>query len=109
MKAFLIVAACGLATAVGCQVSKDHHVDTDHRPAAQMDTSAYAMAYEATQDTQWAASTDANAARGTIARGDHVMFMRAPDASSSWQQARLSDGTVRYVHPADFRAVATTR
>jgi hypothetical protein len=109
MKALLIVAACGVATAVGCQVSKDHHVDTDHRPAAHMDASAYTMPYEATRDTEWAASTDANAARGTIARGDRVMFMRAPDASSSWQQARLSDGTVRYVRPADFRAVATAR
>ena len=109
MRAALLFAACGLAMVVGCQVSRDQHVDTHHRPAADTASTGYTMAYEAARDTEWAASTDANASRGTIARGDRVMFMRAPDANNGWQQARLSDGSVRYVRPADFRPAASAR
>src|SRR3954463_13820713 len=113
MKAFVLLAACGAAAMVGCQVSHDRDVDTTHRPTAHVDTTStttgYTMAYQATRDTEWAASTDTSAARGTLQRGDHVMFMRTPDASMDWQQARLPDGTVRYVRPADFRPATTTR
>jgi hypothetical protein len=121
MKAFLMLAVCGAAAMAGCQVSGDRDVDTTRRPSARVETSTttvdrttsttagYTMAYQATRDTEWAASTDASAARGTLQRGDRVMFMRTPDASTDWQQARLPDGTVRYVRPADFRPVTMAR
>jgi hypothetical protein len=108
MKTFVLLAACGLAMASGCQVSGDKQVDTTHRPAAAAAPApTYTMTYEATRDTEWAASTDASAARGTLRVGDRVMFSHAPDTSTGWQQARLSDGTVRWVRPADFRAAAS--
>ena len=110
MKAFALLAACGLATLAGCQVSGEAEVDTTRRPSARAEMGAgggaaagYSMAYEAAEDTEWAASADASATRGTIRRGEVVMFHRTPDTSQQWQQARLADGTVRYVRPNAFR------
>lgn len=121
MKAFALFAACGLAAVAGCQVSGGRDVDTTQRPAARAEASVsapgsgsmsgsgagmgagYTMTAEATRDTEWAASSDTSAARGTIRAGDTVMFNRSPDTSMEWQQARIGDGTVRYVRPADFR------
>jgi hypothetical protein len=115
MKAFALAAACGLAVVAGCQTSHDTDVDTHNRPAAkgevQVGTPAagYTMTATATKDTEWAASTDAAAARGTLRAGDRVMFNRRPDTSMEWQQARTADGRTVYVRPADFRVTASTR
>jgi hypothetical protein len=116
MKAIALLAACGLATVAGCQTSKDKDVDTTHRPSAhgemEMGTSStagYTMSATATRDTEWAASTDPSAARGTLRAGDRVMFNRMPDASMEWQMARTADGRTVYVRPADFRMAASTK
>jgi hypothetical protein len=107
MKAIALLAACGLAVTAGCQVSGSAEVDTTQRPSARAEAVAgYSMAYEANQDTEWAASNDASAQRGTIPRGKRVMFSRAPDASLEWQQAQV-DGTVRWVRPNAYRMVTT--
>lgn len=108
MKAIALLAAAGLAVLAGCQVSGEAEVDTTNRPAARAEAAAgYSLAYEAAEDTEWAASADASARRGTIRRGTVVMFNRAPDASLEWQQARV-DGELRWVRPKAFR-MATTR
>ena len=115
MKTFVLLTACGLAMASGCQVSGDKDVDTSTRPQASAEATVqapapaptYSMAYQATRDTEWVTGTDANAKRGTLRTGDRVMFSSAPDTSLAWQQARLADGNVRWVRPADFRAVTT--
>ena len=122
MKAVTLFAACGLmtfATLTGCQVSGDSEVDTTQRPSARAEvevggadassTAGYTMTAQATRDTEWSASTDASAARGTIRAGDRVMFNRAPDTSMEWQQARTVDGRIVYVRPADFRVTASAR
>ena len=106
MKTFVLLTACGLAMASGCQVSGDKEVDTTHRPVAEAPT--YSMTYEATRDTEWVASTEAGATRGTLRSGNRVMFSHMPDTTLAWQQAKLTDGTVRWVRPADFRAVSAT-
>ncbi len=101
MKAFALLALCGVATLAGCQVSGRGEVDTTGRPARAV---SYSMPFEAAEDTEWASSSDVvTATRGTIRRGDIVMFSGAPDTSMQWQQARLNDGTVRYVRPTAFR------
>jgi hypothetical protein len=115
MKALVLAAACGLAVVAGCQTSKDKDVDTHSHPAAkgemQVGTPAagYTMTATATRDTEWAASTDASAARGTLRAGDRVMFNRMPDTSMEWQQACTTDGRTVYVRPADFRMTASTK
>ena len=120
MKAFALMVAGGVAAAAlaGCQVSGDRDVDTTRRPSASAEVStgtgtgmaaSYTMTAEAVRDTEWAASNNPSATRGTIRAGDTVMFGAAPDTSMGWQQARLSDGTVRYVRPADFRMRASAR
>ena len=104
MKAIaLLLAACGMAVLAGCQVSGRRDVDTTRRPTARAEaTAGYSMAYEAAEDTEWAASADASARRGTIRKGERVMFNREPDASSEWQQARVN-GELRWVRPKAFR------
>ena len=107
MKAIALLAAGGLAMLAGCQVSCEAEVDTTRRPAARAEaTAGYSLAYEANQDTEWAASNDASAQRGTIRRGEVVMFNRAPDASLEWQQAQVN-GTVRWVRPNAFRMASS--
>lgn len=105
MKALTLLALCGVAALAGCQVSGRGEVDTTGRPEARATaTAGYSMPYEAAEDTEWASSSDmATATRGTVRRGEIVMFNRAPDTSAQWQQARLADGTVRYVRPTAFR------
>ena len=124
MKVSALFVAGGIAAAAlaGCQVSGDSDVDTTRRPSAGASVStdttmgtgtsasvttgsaaSYTMTAEATRDTEWAASNNPSATRGTIRQGDTVMFGTAPSTSMEWQQARLSDGTVRYVRPTDFR------
>lgn len=103
MKALALLALCGVATLAGCQVSGRGEVDTTGRPQARA-TAGYSMPFEAAADTEWSSSSDmATATRGTVRQGEIVMFNRAPDTSSQWQQARLADGTVRYVRPTAFR------
>ena len=128
MNAFKLIAAFGLATLAtlaGCQVSGDSDVDTSRRPAARAEVemggtggttggsasmgAGYTMTAQATRDTEWSAGTDATAARGTIRAGDRVMFDRAPDPSTEWQQARTIDGRIVYVRPADFRVTRGSR
>ena len=108
MKAIALLAVCGLAALAGCQVSGRGEVDT-RRPSARAEaTAGYVMPYEATRETEWVASTDPSATRGTIARGQMVMFDRTPDTSMAWQQAKVN-GTVRNVRPGDFSMAANRR
>ena len=106
MKAFVLLATCGLAAVAGCQVSGDRDVDTTHRPSVEAST-GYTLSYEATRDTEWAASSAASAQRGPIRQGEKVMFNRSPDPAMEWQEAKVN-GVVRYVQPNAFR-VATSR
>jgi hypothetical protein len=95
--------AGGLAAFGGCQQHDNHRVATDDRPMR----GDFTHAYTATEDTSWRASTSADAERGTVRRGTVVYTDRPMDMSRDWQQARFSDGSVRYVDPDDFRASGT--
>ena len=109
MKAFAGLTTCMLAAVGGCQVSGEAEVDTQQRPAAEVKVdTGYTISATATRDTEWRASTDASAARGTLRAGDRVMLNRAPDTSMEWQPARTTDGRTVYVRPADFRLTTTT-
>ncbi len=101
MKQWMLLAALtgGMFAVTGCQMSENRHVETTNRPMN------YTYEYRATQDTAWRSSTAADANSGTVNRGSRAMFDRTPDRSMTWQQARLDDGTVRYVHPTDFELV----
>ena len=100
MRNLVVLAALmgGAGLVAGCQTSDYHHVDTRNRPAD------YNYAYTATRDTEWKATTASDSMGGTLTRGTTVHFDRSADSSMTWQQARLDDGSIRYVHPADFRS-----
>lgn len=113
----LSAALGGLVLTAGCQVSGTHaRADADRpradasvtvdRPAvrASADVGTYDRAYQASLDTPWTASPNATTAgSGTVRRGERVWFSGDTRSDSAWQQARLEDGTVRYVHPSDFQ------
>ena len=100
MKTLTLLTLFGLAALAGCQGAGggDAQPAADARPGT-----GFSMPFEAAQDTEWVASTKKGAERGTIGRGEIVMFKRAPDSSKAWQQARIGDGTIRYVQPQSFR------
>lgn len=100
---FALALAGGLAAFGGCQKHDHRHVATDDRPMR----GEFTHAYTATEDTEWRASTAADAERGTVRRGTMVYTDRPLDASRDWQQARFSDGSIRYIDPDDFRAAGT--
>ena len=103
MKRFVLLIACGLASIGGCQNSGHEDVDTgSHSTAAA--APAYTMPYQATRDTEWTSSTDPGATKGTVRMGDRVMFTTTPNTGLAWQQAKLANGHVRWVRPADYRA-----
>jgi len=98
MKSLLLLAALmgGLCYAAGCQTSDGRRVGVTDRP------SDYDRAYVATRDTEWRSSKADDAQTGTIPRGTTVYFDHIPTSAMNWMQARVPDGAVRYVHPADF-------
>ena len=109
-----IVMIGGLALASGCQMSGRTDRTTSRsdttmsgetrvRGDATMTTGRFDQAYEATRDTEWVSSTAADAEKGTLMRGDRVMFDRAPMMDAAWQEARTTTGRTVYVRPADFR------
>ena len=104
-----VVMLGGFALASGCQMSgrtdrtsSSRSTETTVRGDAQMTTGRFDQTYEATRDTEWVSSTAADAERGTLMRGDRVMFDRAP-GTSDWQEARTTTGRTVYVRPGDFR------
>lgn len=107
MKSFLkctvvaLVAVGGLAVLPGCQ--NRNRSDDTQRPLPV--SSTYDRPYVATRDTEYATSTATDARRGTITSGTRVYFSAAP-GTSTWQQARVDDQGVVYVHPADFAPAA---
>jgi hypothetical protein len=125
MKRFVLLSAAvgALAFAGGCQVSgtqaqadmnrprpADASVTVD-RPAVQAGASVgsagtYDRRYEAAIDTPWVSSPNnvSSANQGTVRRGDRVQFSGDVRSDATWQEARLPDGTIHYVHPSDFRA-----
>jgi hypothetical protein len=101
-----IVALAGIAFVGGCQRSgsTDTTARSDSGMSAEVTTTTgrFDQAYEATRDTEWVSSTAADAERGTLMRGDRVMFDRAP-GTADWQEARTTTGRTVYVRPGDFR------
>ncbi len=66
------------------------------------------VAYQATQDTEWLAdpANPDNHHKGLIHEGETIWFHpRHFGSGPAWQQARLTDRTVRYVHLHDFREI----
>ena len=109
-----IVMIGGVALASGCQKSgSTDRTTSSNSPgvsaevrtgdAAMTTTGRFDQAYEATRDTEWVSSQAADAERGTLMRGDRVMFDRAPMTDAQWQEARTTTGRTVYVRPADFR------
>ena len=107
-----IVVLTGIAFVGGCQRSGSTDTtarsdssmrgDTSRRGDADMTTGRFDQAYEATRDTEWVSSTAADAERGTLMRGDRVMFSQPP-MNAEWQEARTTTGRTVYVRPGDFR------
>jgi hypothetical protein len=69
----------------------------------------FIVAYTALRNTEWVAepANPVNLKKGLIRKGDTIWFH--PDHFGSgpiWQQARLRNRTLRYVHLSDFKAVA---
>ncbi len=70
----------------------------------------YTVAHTAIQDTEWLAepANPVNLMKGIIRKGDIIWFH--PDHCGSgptWQQARLRNETLRYVHLSDFKKVVS--
>ena len=65
----------------------------------------YNLPYEAIKDTEWISNPNApNPTKGNLKKGDRIHFNREPSPSgATWQDAKLSDGKIRFVHPADFK------
>ena len=110
--------------AAGCQTSGNRATADTSRPRADvvvtdvqpgratpagatMDASMYTQPYIATVNTPYASTPNATTAEGTIRQGERVYFngtLQANPGGNAWQQARLEDGSIRYVKPAEFRA-----
>ena len=101
-----VVVLGGIAFMGGCQRSGSADAtarsDSGMSAEATASTGRFDQAYEATRDTEWVSSTAADAERGTLMRGDRVMFDRAP-GTADWQEARTTTGRTVYVRPGDFR------
>jgi hypothetical protein len=130
MKRFVLLSAAvgALTFAGGCQVSgtnaaadanrprpaADASVTVDRpttvQPAAQASASVGAGTfdhpYQAALDTPWVSSPNnvSSANQGTVHRGDRVQFSGDVRSDATWQEAKLPDGSIHYVHPSDFRA-----
>ena len=129
MKRFVLLSAAlgGLMLAGGCQVSgtqaqadanrprsADASVTVDRpmtaQPAVQagasVGTGTYDRPYEAALDTPWVSSPNnvSSANQGTVRRGDRVQFSGDVRSDATWQEAKLPDGSIHYVHPSDFRS-----
>lgn len=68
--------------------------------------SDFKLPYEATKDTQWNSNPRApkeNQRTGSLKKGDQVFFAREPSGASEWQDAKIPNGTRKFVHPADFK------
>jgi hypothetical protein len=120
----LSTALGAMAFAGGCQVSgrgaaadanrprADAAVTVD-RPTAQPTVQAgatvggtYDRQYQAALDTPWVSNPNnvTSANQGTIRRGDRVYFSCDVRSDATWQEAKLPDGSIHYVHPSDFRS-----
>ncbi|HKG14261.1 MAG TPA: hypothetical protein VKB12_13120 [Pyrinomonadaceae bacterium] len=65
----------------------------------------FKLPYEATKDTDWISNPNAPEPRtGSLKKGDKVFFSREPSgAGETWQDAKIPNGTRKFVHPADFK------
>jgi hypothetical protein len=64
----------------------------------------FKLPYEATKDTEWNSNPRAPKPRtGSLKKGDKVFFSREPSSTEIWQDARIPNGTRKFVHPADFK------
>lgn len=65
---------------------------------------SYKLPYKATKDTQWSSNPNSQQpTTGTVKRGEVVNFSRQPSSIGvTWQDAKLSDGSIKWVHPYDF-------
>ncbi len=88
----------GMSVITGCHMNDDHPMAGVHDPAR------YTIAYQATKDSDWKSSNEPDASTGTVTKGTIVYFDRMPETSETWQQARVGDGYVRWVHPSDYQA-----
>jgi hypothetical protein len=72
------------------------------------DVNEYNLPYIAVQDTVW--STNPASSRpprtGEIKQAEVVYFNRTPsEIPATWQDAKIPDGTIKFVHPNHFRPV----
>lgn len=67
----------------------------------------YNIPYEATRQTEWISNPQSpNPTKGNLQAGNKILFNREPSPiGATWQDARLEDGNVRFVHPSDFKKV----
>ena len=66
----------------------------------------YNLPYEATKDTEWISNPTApTPTKGNLKKGDRIHFNREPSGvpGATWQDAKIPDGTIKFVHPADFK------
>lgn len=65
----------------------------------------YNMPYKAIRDTTWSSDpASSNPTTGKILAGKIVLFNRDPlTGTTRWQDAKLEDGTIKYVRPVDFQ------
>lgn len=128
MKRFVLLSAAlgAMAFAGGCQVSGTGAAADANRPgagasvtvdrpavnqpavqaSATVGGATYDRQYEAALDTPWVSSPNnvSSANQGTVRRGDRVQFSGDAKSDATWQEAKLPDGSIHYVHPSDFRA-----
>jgi hypothetical protein len=65
----------------------------------------YNLPYEATKDTDWTSNPQSpNPTTGSLKKGDKIFFNREPSSiGATWQDAKIPDGTRKFVHPGDFK------
>lgn len=74
-------------------------------------TSEFDNAYQALQDTKWITNPadETNQDTGIIRQGELIWFNRDHlECGLVWQQALLSDKTLRYVHRRDFKPISVS-
>jgi guanyl-specific ribonuclease Sa len=78
------------------------NVNAAETPASLAD---YNLPYEATKDTDWISNPNSpNPTTGSLKEGDKIFFNREPSSiGATWQDAKIPDGTRKFVHPSDFK------
>ena len=98
----------GNTNATATQTASPAQGANANTPATTASPGDYNLLYEATTNTEWISNPSApTPTKGSIKKGERIHFSREPSPiGATWQDAKLSDGTIRFVHPADFKKVS---